>query len=457
MSRPLLITSGSRGDVEPMFALAAALAKLSQVERITLVIPSDQASLAPQLGEILDLVTFEFNLAECWKYVPAFDPDEAPKEQDPLVELRAFGAITRGMIFPHSQYLVDTAKKSNCNVIVGGSMMMSIAHITSQALNIPLVWLQFQPLIPSDYYPQIMLRPVEAAIAMIALQEGRKEDAYSEENHSNSLSSIHAIFQDSVLEGLNQMRSEQQLAPLSLEDIENLYAGKLSKSHLLVNLPSVLTPRTPDMHPTTHLVGSLAATYIPPGWEPDIKLSEFLRQGPKPVVVSYGSMAAQGVGESLVSEILSGLRSAGVERVVLLPGHARFTIDKSDEWNQQHVFVAEGNVQYAWLLPQCDLIMCHCGAGTVNSAIVAGVPIIATPVVMDQMFFAELVVRMGVAVRLGSIGLPSITADGVEKAVYEAQKLNIRDKMKQLSEEHAKSGENADMAAKIVVGLNEDS
>ena len=307
---------------------------------------------------------------------------------------------------------------------------------------------------PSAYYPHIMLRPVDAAKAMMALQEGRVDDAYSEGNYASNVSSINAIF-EGFLDDLNKLREEFELSTLTLRDIEDLYGGKASNLHLLINLPSALTPRTPDMPETAHVVGSVAASYVPPGWKPDDALVQFLAHDVKPVVVSYGSMDSQGVAESLTREILSGLKAVSVGRVVLLPGHAGLSVDNEhdDDWVANNVFVAKGNVQYSWLFPQCDALLCHCGAGTVSAAVAAGIPIVATPVIMDQVFFAELVERMGVGVRLGSAGLTSITSDGVEKAMRAVNELGVRARAKKLGQEYAQSGEGAEMAARILASL----
>lgn len=438
MARPLLVSCGSRGDVEPVFSMASALAARSSVDYVTLVIPTDQASLAPLTTLKLRVFTFEFDLSECWRHLPSFNADVGGTDTavfQPELELRVLGPLLRGMIFPHAKRIASIAEETRCNVILSGFMTIPVAHIIAQRSSIPLIWLQLQPIMPSMYYPHILLDSAGAADAMCTILAGDPEKMRSDTNLSLHHKSIDLIF-TSVLNDLNTTRSSFGLPSISVRNLIDLYAGKAENTHLFITLPSQIFPRTPDMPSNAHIVGPVASSYMPESWVAQKKhpdLCNFLETGPKPVVISYGSMDAQGVAASLTKSLLSGLRSAGVQRVVMIPGNAGLSIDFiSDEdelvaWARKNVFVTVGNVQYAWLLPRSDAIMCHCGAGTISAALAAGVPILGTPVISDQMFFAQLICRLKLGVRVGSMGLPSITAKSVENCIRAVHKAEVRD------------------------------
>ncbi len=160
-------------------------------------------------------------------------------------------------------------------------------------------------------------------------------------------------------------------------------------------------------------------------------------------------MHAQGVASSLTRALLSGLRTAGVERVIVVPGNAQLGLQHLSEthdaslltWAKKHVFVTEGNVQFAWLLPQCEMIFCHCGAGTTSIALASGTPILATPVMTDQIYFAELIDHMKLGYRVGTIGLPSITAEVVSEGVRMVRTDAIRGEVERFCAEQKKRDE----------------
>jgi len=54
-------------------------------------------------------------------------------------------------------------------------------------------------------------------------------------------------------------------------------------------------------------------------------------------------------------------------------------------------------VPFAWLLPQCSLVIHHGGCGTVNDALHAAVPQVVCPFIFDQFFWAEKCSQLGVA------------------------------------------------------------
>lgn len=223
--------------------------------------------------------------------------------------------------------------------------------------------------------------------------------------------------------------------------------AKADNSHVPLAAQSQLIPRSPDMHPNIHIFGALASSYIPPGWNPETShpyLCKFLKEGPPPTVITYGSMLSQGVASSITRAHLSGLRDAAVKRIVLIPGNADLGLQHLSEssdasllsWASEHVFVTSGNVQYAGLFPQCEMVFCHCGAGTTSVALASGVPILGTPIMADQIYFAELIDRMKLGHRVGSVGLPSITAERVRNAVHMGRDVAVRNEVASLRAEN---------------------
>ncbi len=129
----------------------------------------------------------------------------------------------------------------------------------------------------------------------------------------------------------------------------------------MVATPSLLTLLPPAASPRAHVAGADAAAYIPAAYDPaaaQAELAEFLDAGPKPAVVTYESMGTGFKGGAVTRTVLRGLRAAGVDRVVLMPGMAKISVDvlaalhdpadeELPEWARDHVFTTRGRVQSA--------------------------------------------------------------------------------------------------------------
>lgn len=468
MIRPLLITAGSRGDIEPLLALADGLTQSETIEHTTLVIPQDLVHLAP-VSPKLTVISLKYNVADSIKCLAdILTPENAPKlfTQDPSFMLKVVGAVIRGLVLPDVKRVVEHALEARITVVMSTFMTVSISRIISEKLHIPHISLHLQPRLPSAYYPAIGIHPAKAVIAMMHLQNGEPEKAYDESNCA-TYSSINKTIPNPILPNINAERAAFGLPPLSSDDIIDFETAQSPDSHIMIATQAQLTPRAPDLPLRAYIVGSLASAYIPPGWEPSAlhaALEQFIADGPPPVVVSYGSMDAQGVPDIVMRELLKGLRAANASRVVLLPGRAGLGLhhlDKSDpldaellEWASNRVFVTKGNVQYAWLLPKCAMLFCHCGAGTTSSALRAGIPVLGTPVISDQKFFVELLSRMKLGARVGTIGVATITAEEVERGFKVGSSEEVKEKARAFGEVEKKQ---IDSVSKVCTMIEEIS
>ncbi|MBU2664553.1 glycosyltransferase [Actinoplanes bogorensis] len=143
-----------------------------------------------------------------------------------------------------------------------------------------------------------------------------------------------------------------------------------------------------------------------PGYTPPTDLAAFLSSGPPPVYIGFGSMPAGGLNELVVDAV----RRAGVRAVV------------SEGWAGLH---AEGDdiltvseVPHEWLFPRMAAVVHHAGAGTTAAGLRAGIPAVPVPLMVDQPFWAERLVSLGVAP--GAIPFRRLTAERLATAIGEA-------------------------------------
>ena len=116
-----------------------------------------------------------------------------------------------------------------------------------------------------------------------------------------------------------------------------------------------------------------------------------------------------------VALILDALEEVDCKAVLV--GKA-LELPSNNEWAKHNVLQIE-SIPYAWLLPQCQMMICHGGAGVVNTTLRAGIPIVISPFFGDQFFHAELCKAKGLGARAGK-SLPSATKDDFVTAIKEA-------------------------------------
>jgi sterol 3beta-glucosyltransferase len=148
-------------------------------------------------------------------------------------------------------------------------------------------------------------------------------------------------------------------------------------------------PRPADWPAYAHVTGywPLGAA---PGWSPPRRLAEFLGHGDPVVYLGFGSMPTP-EAERLAAAMVMAISQAGARAVVtslspelrrLLPA-SRFLVIRS--------------APHDWLFPRVHAIVHHGGAGTAAAAVLAGRPQIIWPFGVDQHFWARRLASLGVA------------------------------------------------------------
>lgn len=123
-------------------------------------------------------------------------------------------------------------------------------------------------------------------------------------------------------------------------------------------------------------------------WTPDPALLRFLADGPAPVYVGFGSMPAEDAAAKSAI-VLGALAETGL-RGVLATGWGGLSAAAVGD----NVFVLDA-APHDWLFPRMAAVVHHGGAGTTGAGLRAGVPSVICPFFGDQPFWGRRVAALG--------------------------------------------------------------
>jgi vancomycin aglycone glucosyltransferase len=350
--RVLLSTYGSRGDVEPMAALAVRLRELGAEVRVC----------APPDQEFVDLLA-----GVGVPMVPVYQSARALTKAPPpasAMSQRAAEVIA-------SQLDAVTAAAEGCDVLVATGMLPAMAGALSVAekLGIPSVSVTFQQLtLPSPHRAPLAYRGRPFPPEVTDNRELWELDAQS----------INALFG----EALNTNR-----ASIGLPPVDNV------RDYVIGDQPWVATdPALDPWQGAADLDVVQTGAWILPDERPlSAELVEFLDAGAPPVFVGFGSMPMQN-STDVAQVAIEAVRAQG-RRVLVRRGWADLAlIDDQDD-----CFVV-GEVNQQALFGRVAAIVHHGGAGTTTTATRAGTPQVVVPQMADQPYWAGRVAELGIGV-----------------------------------------------------------
>jgi len=345
----VLMTCGSRGDVQPMIALTLAI-KAAGHDAL-LAGPPEKATWADHLG--------------C-PYVPlgsdltAFT-DTLDGVQAPLDVLR-LNRQFRGEV--NAQFKTIPEIIGGADLVVGSSAIFALSSIAEHK-KITYRYIAFTPqLLPSAHHPHPAFR--RQGMPAWWNRAGWHLVRVLDRFNFGALVNVH--------------RRRLGLAPL-----KNFQRHILGPSVIVASDQSI-APIAPDVTQSAVQTGYLHLTQ-PKKTLP--ALDQFLAGGPSPVYCGFGSMPIKDQVR-LVPSIVKAIRRAG-QRMVL----ARF-------WDDPLPVDAANDLFYIRKYPHLDLfprmaaIIHHGGAGTTATAAVSGVPQIIVPHTLDQFFWGYRIWKAGV-------------------------------------------------------------
>lgn len=391
--RVLLLTLGSRGDIEPFIALGIGLraagheATLCASSRFGSVIEGHGLRHAPMDDGFLELL-------------------HSPAGREGLERSGSFvGMLSTALRLARQVGPMQLQIQRDCwaaaqafrpDLIVHHLKIMGAPDI-AQALGVPAVLVPLVPMVqPTAARPCPVLPTWPDRLAGAA---GRRAGYHLVDTLATRFG----------LGPVKRWRREQGLPPRpAAMDLRHDGAGR--PVGLLHAHSEWLLPRPVDWPPQAMATGFWL---LPPAtsWQPPPPLQAFLDAGPPPMYVGFGSMAGRDPA-CLARTVVEALALAGL-RGVLARGWGGLEAGAVPP----HVHLID-EAPHDRLLPLMAAVVHHGGAGTTAAALRAGRPSVICPFFGDQPFWGRVVHQAG----LGPAPLPQrrLTSARLAAAMHEA-------------------------------------
>ncbi len=380
MHRIVVITAGTRGDVQPYVALGQALQETGC--RVRLVTHPDFRNLVEEAG--LAFASLGVSLR------PHVEGEAGRR----IVERghkphHLLGEIFRTFL-KHADTVMDrmVTSCSDADLVVFSPLGFPAYHV-AEARNIPAVAAYLQPLTPTRAFPA----PVGSVPRWL-----RNPLLNRWTYHVASLFSWWMVRKPS-----NRLRKRLGLRPLGLRGPFPAIRRQ-GLLHLYAFSPHVV-PRPPDWPPWARITGYWFRK-VPP-FRPPEDLERFLANRKPVVYVGFGSMRLSRPEKALESVL------AALEAVDAFGVMGAGWSGLSDLSHPRVYFVRE--IPHEWLFPRVDVVVHHGGAGTTAMGLRFGRPTVIVPFLADQFFWGERVTVLGAGCTLGHVR--NLTADRLAQAL----------------------------------------
>jgi vancomycin aglycone glucosyltransferase len=372
--RVLLSTIGSRGDVQPLVALASELRTIGHDVR--LCVPPDFREWIEGLGFLVTPIGPELRAMTAAR--PAAGGTPTPFSPERRRQLAEESVAT--------QFETIAKAAEGCDVIVGATALQIAARSVAENMRIPYVFAAYCPsVLPSPHHAPPRLPPIP----------GQPQPDTTADNNELWVRDAER-FNDLFGGVLNSHRASIGLAPI--KDV---------RSYVFTDRPWLAAD--PALAPWPDAADQ--PVFQPGAWiladeRPlSSELEKFLEHGTPPVYFGFGSSRAT---ENINRVMIDAARALG-RRAILSRGWADLSVVDNEP-----DCLAIGEVNQQLLFKRVAAVVHHGGAGTTTGAAFSGASQVVIPQMYDQHYWAQQVQNLGIGTAHAS-GAP--TKDSLTSAL----------------------------------------
>jgi sterol 3beta-glucosyltransferase len=210
----------------------------------------------------------------------------------------------------------------------------------------------------------------------------------------------------------------------------------------LIPMPWFLQKPNPNWKDSTEITGFFFAE-TPNDYTPSDDLLNFIKNGDKPILVTFGSMFhSHEQTNHLYRIICDALIKSKSKAILIMPD-----LEEEETAIPENIFLAK-QIPYSWLLNQVVLVVHHFGFGTTAEVLKAGLPSIPIPHIFDQKTRAAAIHKLGYAYK--PLNISKINGNILSDAIVQV-KNNLEMKRKCIDAERIISNEKGtEKAAELI-------
>jgi sterol 3beta-glucosyltransferase len=361
-----IFCAGTRGDIQPLTALGVGLQRHGH--RVTLATSHNFENFVGQAG---------------LEYAPlTADYDRLMRQAPEMLEsgmnvFRGSRIMVRHLSEMVSHWAVEgRAAAADADFVIGQGPTTVLAGSMADALNIPVVQAQLQPMTPCTDIRPMVLPPLPGPVpgpVNLALYYMVRWFMWSLARRPVN---------DLLRKGLG-LEPYSRFGPL--------YRQPAERRRVLYGYSEQILPRSRDWGDNIQVSGFWFLDAAD-DWQPPEDLVAFLAAGPKPIYVGFGSMYPRDP-KRITATVIAAIRKAGC-RAVLASGWGGLAPD--DTARDPNIYLIK-QAPHDWLFPRMAAAVHHGGAGTTAAAVRAGIPSLILPFITEQAFWSVQLEKLGVA------------------------------------------------------------
>lgn len=361
-----ILTWGSNGDTRPFIALAAGLG--AKGHDVRLHIASIESRDYSRFAQLPGVSLGQLNVPEPAKDIQLRLEQIIISEPNPLKQLEY---VIEHFFNPVEEELLQVSRElcSDCDIVIGHVILYQL-DIAARESATPRISIALSPFLPSGHispFGNISLGVIGNRLiwklAQFAINRFLKKQ-------------------------VNTMRQRQGLPPMH----DFFHEVGLSPDLNLLAASPTLVPPPPDWPAHCKVPGFFNIDERAEPWDMPADLRTFIDAGSKPVFIGFGSMMDVSVRHRETTLIImEAVRQAGCRAIV------------QSRWGELEDIATTPEIYrltsapHKYLFPHCDLVVHHGGAGTTQSALLAGCAQVIVPHGMDQAFWAGRLQALGVS------------------------------------------------------------
>lgn len=378
----VILTAGSRGDVQPFIALGEGL--VARGYQVTLGAPAMFESFVADYGVPFAPLDDEF-----------LKITETPEGAKAVEGGGSLGLIAK--VKPMLRRLMDDALKAaeDADLIIYHPKVLGAPYI-ADARGIPAILsLPLPAYTPTAEFPNPIM-PIKSNIGFV-----------------NKLTyGVLKLVKAPYLDVINDFRVKSLGLPKTGRFSDDLKRADGSPIPVMYPVSRHVIPVPADYPPHVTMTGYWFLP-APTDYTPPADLTAFLDAGDPPVYVGFGSMISVDP-QAKARLVIEALQRANV-RGVIASGWGAVKLDPAD---LPPTIFALNSAPHDWLFPRMAAVVHHGGSGTTASGLRAGVPNVIVPFLGDQPFWGQRVHALGAGP--APILNKNLTADALTEAIRAA-------------------------------------